>query len=268
MGGSIALTIREPNGKEHRMCRSTKILPSLVNNLRLINKDTSFIQGELKPWYEMREDYLKHEKEWLAIQKKHDSCAIRDSPFENNMTSCYGDHPFLAPTGYGLVVIDMLKDQILSTQGYTCLGNIYGIQIRHDLREDIGGGHTVLYIGPEDKRPKRKGLLAFDSDDEYSNAMRFKALYEAGKVKKAVNEMSGEIIPLEGKSLEEIADMVMKSHDLVFPIDFSPFTIRDYAECDKEDAIVMRSRIEELGFTLSDKEKELWDSWVKEMDEE
>ena len=49
-----------------------------------------------------------------------------DEKFEYPMTLCYTPYPaFLAPEGYGLVVVDMQKDTILSCQGYTSFGNIH-----------------------------------------------------------------------------------------------------------------------------------------------
>src|SRR3989344_333452 len=110
MGGSIGITVREENGKEHRMCRWTNTLPWLITNIRLLNKDPAHIGGYLQRWDEMVEDFKKHSG---------------DKKFEYPMTPVYAPYPFLAPHGYGLVVVDLQQNHILTSQGYTELGSIY-----------------------------------------------------------------------------------------------------------------------------------------------
>lgn len=250
MGGSVGLTIREPNGQEHRMCRWTNIMPSILNNLRLVNKDSTYVQDIVKMWYDMRKDYEAHKT---------------NEKFENNMSPIYAPHPFLAPCDYGLIVVDIAKNQILDYQGYCGLGKISSVSIRSDITENKDGGHTLLYIGPESQRPKQVGIKkAFDSDDEYSSAIRFKRFYDAGRVTQAVDERTGQAIPLNGKSLDDIAEMIMSRQYYDFPLDISPFQITRYHEHNPEDARKMQSRIEELGFKLTDQEKSVWDEWVKE----
>ena len=104
MGGSVGLTIREPNGKEHRMCRSTGVLSWAIRNMKLVNKDPEHITAVLKTWEEMRNDYERNKE---------------SGNFEIEMTGCYAPYPYLAPIGYGLVVVDMVHNEILDNQGYT-----------------------------------------------------------------------------------------------------------------------------------------------------
>jgi len=231
------------------MCRWTNILPDTLNNLRLIEKDSAYIQDSVKTWYEMKADYEAHNE---------------DGQFEHAMSPIYGDHPFLAPVGYGLVVVDMVNNQILDYQGYTSIGRISSVSIRSDITENECGGHTLLYIGPEERRPKQKGVHnAFNSDDEYSAAMRFRKLYEAGRIPSAIDQTSRECLSLDGKSLDQIAEMIMSKKYYTFPIAMSPFQITEYREHDARDAVKMREKIEELGFTLSSKEKNLWAQWIE-----
>lgn len=250
MGGSVGLTIREPNGKEHRMCRWTNIIPSILNNLRLVNKDPAYVQDIVKPWYDMRQDYEAHKT---------------DEKFEQNMSPVYAPHPFLAPCDYGLIVVDMAKNQILDYQGYCRLGGISSVSIKSDITENEEGGHTLVYIGPESQRSKQLGVgRAFNSEDEFSSAMRFKRFYEVGRVNQAVDKRTRQATSLNGKSLDEIAEMIMSKQYYDFPLDISPFQITRYHEHDPEDARKMQTRIEELGFNLTDQEKSVWDEWVKE----
>lgn len=104
MGGTIALTVRDKAGKLHKMARWTNTMSNFIGSMGLINEDAKHLQDYLKVFQGMREDYLKHKE---------------DKKFEFEMSDCYGDHVYLAPTGYGLVVVDYQTHQILTRQGYT-----------------------------------------------------------------------------------------------------------------------------------------------------
>jgi len=43
MGGSLAVTLREPDGTEHRMCRWMNMLPAFINNLKLVEQDQTHV---------------------------------------------------------------------------------------------------------------------------------------------------------------------------------------------------------------------------------
>lgn len=104
MGGSIALTLREPDGREHRMCRWTNSMPWMVVNRGFYEKNPEHTRQMLVEWEMMRADYVLH---------------AEDQQFKYPMTPVYGDWPLLAPVGYGLVVLDQQQDRILTMQGYT-----------------------------------------------------------------------------------------------------------------------------------------------------
>src|SRR3989344_6678036 len=254
MGGTVGLTIREPNGKEHRMARWTNILPWAIKNIRLLNKDEKHLQDVLKLWYEMRDDYLKHEK---------------DKKFEFNMTECYAPHPYLAPIDYGLVVVDMVNNEILDYQGYTSPDTIDKSKIKNDMLSNETGAVTLLHISPENERSKELGKNAFYLDNDELDAVRFRELFVAGKITTAIDmDDESKTIDLRGKNLDDIINLVKRGKSfLTFPVDMSPYKLTKYEEHDADEALRMIIRIKELGFTLSDKEKLLWNEWIEDHQE-
>lgn len=262
MGGSIGVTLREENGKEHRMCRWTNPLPWFVNNIRLLNKDPAHIKEYLKTWYDMREDYEKHKDEWEAIKKKYREDAHNHDPFEKNMTSCYAPYPFLAPQEYGLVVVDMLNNHILSYQRYTGLGYISDILILENMQEFDSELFNI------------DNLVFKSKDDEYS-AVRFRELFEAGKISGVLEydyeNKKFKKVDIKGKSLDEAIEWMQERDGeghlkcgREFEIDMSPYTLIKYKKHNPKEAAKMKEKIHELGFVLSDEEKRLWDEWIGE----
>ena len=82
MGGSVALTLKTPNGAEHRMCRSTGILGASIDNLRLLEKDTRHIEEILSEWTRMNQEHVRGEQGSESYRS-------------------FVSHPYLAPHGYG-----------------------------------------------------------------------------------------------------------------------------------------------------------------------
>lgn len=118
MGGSIGFTVRLPNGTEHRMTRWTNPIPDFIHNMKFINKDLRHFEEYQTQWNGMREDWLKHTKR--CNKKNHINCK-----FNYLMTPVYAPYPYLAPTEYGLIVVDMMNNVIISCQGYSKIGQMY-----------------------------------------------------------------------------------------------------------------------------------------------
>lgn len=117
MGGSIGFTIREENGKEHRMCRWTNVTPGFFNNIRFINKDPEYLNNFLKTWQDFVEDYKLHKK---------------DKKFVHNMTDIYAPYPFLAPIEYGLIVVDYKTNTVIHSQNYSSIDKFLAIGLYDD----------------------------------------------------------------------------------------------------------------------------------------
>ncbi len=108
MGGSIGFSIREKDGTEHRMCRWTNSMPYFINTPKFIHQDPQHLKKYLNTWYEMVDSYK--------------SGAYKNEQF--TMADVYAPYPFLAPMGYGLVVVDYKSLNVLHLQGYTSFGRL------------------------------------------------------------------------------------------------------------------------------------------------
>jgi len=226
MGGSIAVTIREADGKEHRMCRWTNYLPYLVNNPRLTQKDKTLIEEYVEGWYAMVDDWKKHK-----IYRK----------FKYRMTEQYAPYPYLAPEDYGLLVIDMREDMILTMQGYTKIGKISAIFILLEIQDLVEG---------------IKG-------DENSAIKRLEGFYNVKKIKWIYDRRAKRYNYRKYEKFEDILAMVKRedSNFLEFEIDMSPFTVIEYEE-NRKGAEDMLKKIKELGFNLSKTERDIWKEWI------
>jgi len=108
LGGVIALTIRLPDGTEHRMERWTNITPDLVH-------DPKFLKGDVK----IAEDVIQH---WLTESAKKSKGVTLISSWQMYK------NPYLAPSEYGILVIDYAKKTIVDCQGYVDVLTIMDIQ--------------------------------------------------------------------------------------------------------------------------------------------
>jgi hypothetical protein len=91
--------------------------------MKFINKDKAHIDQYLEAWIDMKEDWEKNGP---------------DGPFEHNMTRVYFPHFEMAPSEYGLVVLDMKKNKIYSQQGYSYPGQSHrNIKRIEQMRKNI-----------------------------------------------------------------------------------------------------------------------------------
>jgi len=142
MGGVIALTVRLPDGKEYRMERWTNILPSIIHAPKFWNGDPAIWKDPLEHW--VRESAKKAKGETII-----------------SSWQMY-KHPFLAPSEYGILVIDYTTMTIVSAQGYESLTNIMPIQSEFQALEKAGLiGDWISIPFPSAKRDlseKKRGL--------------------------------------------------------------------------------------------------------------
>jgi len=235
MGGTVAVTLREPDGTEHRMNRWTNTLPWFIKNIRFIRKEKSHIEAYLDQWNLMKADWEKHKD---------------DKKFEYPMTDCYSPYPTsLAPEGYGLVVIDMKNDVILSSQGYTTFTHLGVAAIVNSIGVDW-----------EDKTESD-----YFRAKEFFNENRAKYI-EAKKVKNEYELIETEI---SGDGFSELVKNYLKNptKNKIFPtgqikLDMSPFEIKEFDKCGD-----MLLDIKRLKFGLSEEEWRMWQEWIKEEDE-
>ena len=235
MGGSVAVTLREPDGTEHRMCRWTNPLPWFINNMKFINKDPVHIKQWLDRWNEMRADWEKNKG---------------TGKFEFPMTEAYAPSPYLAPMGYGLVVIDMKKNVILNCQGYCNFGVIHGVSIALDMNPNVISGDK-----PED-RDKEIAKAFFDAN----RAVVWKW------VKGVTKKRRGQFLTTQ-IGYQELLLILKKNNEMLdIRLDMHPFKIQDYSE-ESASWPKMRADIEKLGFKITAEEDKMWDEWLKERKE-
>lgn len=241
MGGTVAVTLRKPDGTEYRMNRWTNSMSWGICNLKMLNSDEQHIEDYLHQWKEMRDDY----------ERNKDS-----GEFEHNMTDCYFPSDGLAPCGYGLVVVDHINKVILDMQGYTSFDTICAASI------SLEHSGNVLGVQPADA----------DSETQI-----FKEFLKAGKIGGVLTRDSyNENTPREDwyrpvtETFEEIiAELTSDRRDWFdFKVDLSPWSYEKFEECSPQALRAYRARLIELGFELSDEENKVWDEWIKEYEEE
>lgn len=138
MGGTLGFTLRQANGEQFRMSRWTNWCPWAIDNLKLVKKRSRHIYKIKKEWVESLQK-PKKDRHWAY------------------------SHPYLAPTsGYGLVVVDLLKNKLLDCNGYHHFGKMLGITLKNEYRAG--------------------GLADFQSDGEHE-AARFFKFYQEKRIK-------------------------------------------------------------------------------------
>lgn len=225
MGGSVGVTLRLSDGQEYRMIRWTNSMPWGITNMGMVRKDPEHIQAYLRSWLEMKDDW----------DRNHAT-----GQFEHNMTDFYVpyDNRCLHPREYGLVVVDLLKDRILTMQDYTTFGKIYDVSVGLDLRGDPTG------------------------NDPDSNVHRLRQFYEAGRSIRRTNGI-GQVAPPTA-SFQDLLRIIesREQQDMYFDseLDMSPLVIEEFDRTVKGSQ-ALRRRVLELGFSLSDREVAEWDEF-------
>jgi len=253
MGGTVAVTVREPDGKEHRMSRWTNAFPDVVHDLRFIAKDPAYMAEYLKRWYDMRED-------WLA---NHET-----GEFKYNMTPCYGGSVYLAPDDYGLIVLDQQENRILSMQGYTTFGFFHMAAVWLALnRNGVSFGSfddNPLNLIVQGKATIDNYLATLEANDPSNYAVSFFKLFANGRIKEGcVNEKT---LDVSGMEPEQLVRIILNERGFnYFPVDLSPFTVTDYDE-NSAGAAQMRKDILDLGFVLTEEEEQHWSDYFVVLD--
>lgn len=136
MGGSIGVTIRLPTGKEYRMERWTNTLPGVFQS-------PAFIDGKA----DALADYIDH---WIKESAKKDK--------GETIISSWGMYrkPYLAPSEYGVFVVDYVNKVIISCNSYFNIEEIMVLPedeelkvlknyIAHEIKRDYKGDEFKFY---------------------------------------------------------------------------------------------------------------------------
>lgn len=103
MGGRVGLTVRFSAEDCYRGSCHTNVLPEGL---------------AAAPFYVDLDASKAHVKAWLTMILEH----RRKDP---EVEAMWGGHDRLAPTGYGLVLVDYVTSTLISAQGYTNLTSVY-----------------------------------------------------------------------------------------------------------------------------------------------
>ena len=245
MGGSVAVTIRQENGTEHRFHnRYTNPLPFFIDNMRLIEKNEKHI-----------EDYINGGDPEYVIK---------------------GD--CLSPDGYGLVVVDLKTNHILSYQNYCSFGRTAISSIMLDLEASHISAEGVC-IGGFGSENKKIGIKAFSMGEEVQNrAMLFGEFFLDKRIKSIdVNSSNGKPAiqdfpeDIKNGAIEDLYKFLLRIANINkskytyygFNLDMSPFTVIRFDQ-NRKGLKAMKKKIKELGFVLSPKEKQVWTTFENE----
>ena len=154
MGGTIGFTIRERDGKEHRMFRWTNPFPFFINNMKFIEQDEQHLKEYLQTWHDM--------------VKAYESGDTTQEP----MADVYVPRAGLYPTEYGLIVADYRSKVLLACQGYSTPGILDTFHFENAMK-----GNATNEDGREEVR-RIMGLF---------EAGRMVRMREMGKSKKIVS---------------------------------------------------------------------------------
>jgi hypothetical protein len=252
MGGNLAITVREPDGKEHRMDRWTNSMPWFIDNIDLVEKKPQHIQKYIKTWYDFCKDWEANKEMFFKVLEEKGTASAFNVPFKHDMTPIYAQHPFLAPSEYGLVVVDMINNVILSLQGYHRFGMIMQASLGLDIKE------------------REHGFWERNAEGWPSESYRLREFFEAGKILKIANEDSLQIEDLpDSQALLEYIKQRSIGHPTweEFYLDMSPFEIVNFKES-AGGVRDLKQTVLDLGFAISDEEEEKWDEFLSCYDDD
>ena len=234
MGGTIAVVIREEDGKIHKMARWTNSLPYFIRNMKFVNGDKQHLSDYLKVFYDMVEEYN----------------AIKESGGDFGIKMCDVYVPnsgHIAPIGYGLVVIDYQTNQILHCQGYSALDALYPFEVNQNrrLRDDDEEAAREFIDS------KRVSYIdAFKREKKLSGRIKLSIEYieEDGKIT---------IRPKNGENLD-----LYYIHGYV--LDMSPWEVTRFEEGEKKELERFKIAVKKIGFEISEDDEKLWADFAEE----
>jgi hypothetical protein len=205
----------------------------------------------MKQYNEMQKDWEKHRD---------------DENFEFPMTDVYAPFPgTLAPAGYGLVVIDMVNNVILTMQNYCQFYDIFGAAINLDLynREDgTGDSEEDAYQRAKEFMEARRGIPIYIGQEKKQR-----------QKKPSYTEVKEPDVTFE-KFIRDLREerkgglKKNKKRPWSLRLDLSPFKIKEF---NGEDVIQEVKRLKQevlnLGFKLTKEEEKEWDAYIKEIED-
>jgi hypothetical protein len=227
MGGHINITVREKSGEIHKLEKHTsEIMPFLC-------------------------DY-----KFLSENEEHVKKFIQDDNEYDYYISC-------APQGYGLIFIDLLEKNIVSSQEYCGFQYIYVSDIINFINplEDVGTQIKDLYNVKNDSNY----LSPYKPSIEDTIIPKLKELFDNDCLKYIINR-NDKKEKIEEKDFNSFVKKIIEN-PTIWKVSLKDcgFTYKEYDTDSIEDQIKMKNDIKNRGVEFNSTEEEDWDNAIQEI---
>ena len=258
MGGSIAVTIRTPDGEIHKMARCTNTLPSFVMNPRFLASDREWVEKYLAYWHALCKDWRDNQSTGNFRR--------RDTPY-------YAPHQICAPLEYGLVFLDMQEKVIHDCQGYTTFDAVYAYHFSESPEEAAiyqqfarEGKLTVQRYNRRLHDWEDTGKV-FDGNLPQPAARAYwRSLWKTMPYR----NLSENVALVYRTLCEQVANVWYRRQDDAYfklKLDLSPYTLIDWEEVDGDRVSQfeqMRDAIAQV-IPLTPDDLAGWDTWLQQL---
>lgn len=265
MGGTITIAIRR-DGATTSMNRWTNIMPTALHDPAFLDMAVPAVEGFLSNWREMAED-------WRANGP--------DGPFVHEMTDVYAPYPApLAPNGYGLVVVDDARKEILSLQSYCGIGYVNWLEgTGGEMANSIDGGEKAALVRDLFRANRIASYTARAREPHHPDVAPFLALpgarleplphpkMAARYPKERMYHLPGTVAPDDvvaaGARMRAGTRFDQPLDFFRVQVDMRPFTLHVFDET-AAGAAALRAHMLSTGFVFTQEEDALWDAWIAE----
>ena len=225
MGGTIGFTIREKNGKEHRMLRWTNSFPFFANNVKFIEQDEKHLQEYLQTWHDM--------------VKTYESGDLTEAP----MADAYVPNAGMFPCEYGLIVVDYHTMTILQCQSYSPIGLLDTGSAWRAIKSKWGSG---------------------DHEHDQEERQRYESLFSSNRIIKAMRYEDLVEVEVKEFSIEQFLEGYLTDAEKYCSatVDMSPWKLVTF-KSDRKGFEEMRNRLDAMGFVLTEKEQKNWNEFLE-----
>lgn len=255
MGGSVKVVVRKENGEILAMRRWTNSLSLLLKEKGCYEStDSDEFKEYMKAYYEMKADYEKNKN---------------NENYELNMTSAYfdgEDYDKVIPEGYGIVLVDHITKNVISSQGYT--GKCETLFFRHRYKEI-----DDLEINVFDH------ITAFDQDDLF-NRIKKQNFLSVNFPKRYLEYLSVDLEPVSlkgvftlkefGEKLTELAKNAARKNKKILDVGYFELEvdINGFNYLHDENIQKAQDKLAEIGFPLTEEELAGWEKFKKRYDDD
>jgi len=226
MGGSVAVTIRTPDGEWHKMERWTNSAAATFTDPSFLAGDEEFIADYINTWTEMCDAY--------------DNCDLSNKPMAEVYCTSDGARGKTAPIDYGLVFIDFLEKRFWHCQGYSDMQTISLFKIYNAVE---------LQMGQEE-------------DDQWLERV-YKNIVGIKEEKKIEDKYQPVVTLKRFATLDELKDYArdQKTMFAKFAMDTQGWNFVSYDE-NQKGIMSFKQDLLDNGYSLSAEEDKMWDDFI------